>query len=263
MPSHPVPEHLRSEHMLKAMHAHPERRQREHHLMNTKEKVLNPHGEGRYQDFMNSLDATSPPSWTAPVTTDLSSPWDTNDVGYFTPDDTAIYHRYTGNSTTYYTNVYAFVNHIRSLAFTKPEPVIRANLHSCLRDKAQDWFDMELNFGEREVLRVMPLETGWIKALLKRFKPLYDVALRRYKEGQYDKEDAENGYDPVKWAHGMMRNAQAAGITSTYAQLKQIWYGIDLELQWPVNCPTKSTAVSEFMKELDDAYLEWCNGENK
>jgi hypothetical protein len=249
--------------MLKVMRAQRERRQREVHLMNTKERMSIFHGEERDQHLMNSLDATNPPPWTTPLTPELSSSWDTNDVGYFTPDDTAVDHRYTDNGTTYYTNVYAFVNHIRSLAFTKPESLIRANLNSCLRDKAQDWFDMELNSGEREVLSVISLETGWIKALLKRFKPLYDVALRRYKEGQYNKEDAENGYDPVKWAHGMMRNAQAAGITSIYAQLKQIWYGIDLELQWPVNCPTKSTAVSEFMKELDDAYLEWCDGGNE
>ncbi|KAJ5148902.1 hypothetical protein N7448_000480 [Penicillium atrosanguineum] len=263
MPSHPVPGYLRSEPMVKSMRAHQGRKQREPYLMNTKGKGSNPFGKGRHQHFMSSLDAPNQlsPPWPTPVTTDLSSPWNTSDVGYFTPDDTAGDHRYIENNTTYYTNV--FVNHIRSLAFYKPEPVIRANLHFCLRDKAQDWIDMELNVMEREMLRVLPLETGWIEALLKRFKPLYDVALRRYKEGQYAKEDAENRYDPVKWAHGMIRNSQAAGITSTYAQLKQIWYGIDLELQWPVNCPAKSTLVSEFMKELDDAYVEWCDGENE
>lgn len=244
-------------------------------LLNTTLDASNTPGEGkrrglRLADPYNPqtagsvLDATShqSPSWTALVTTEMSS-WSTQDVGYITPDDTSEEHTRTENGTIYYNNVFAFVNHIRSLAFYKPEPVIRANLYSCLLEKARDWFDMELTVMEKEVLLEMPLETGWIRALLKRFKPLYDVALRRFKDGQYEKEDAESGYDPVKWAHSMMRNAQAAGITSTYAQLSQIWWSIDLELRWPVKWPTKSTSVSEFMKELDDAYLEWCDGESE
>jgi hypothetical protein len=250
-------------------------KERKRLLFNTNLDASNTPGEGkrrglRLADPYNPqvagsvLDATGrqSPSWTAPVTTDMSS-WSTQDIGYFTPDDTSDEHTRTENSTTYYNNVFAFVNHIRSLAFYKPEPVIRANLHFCLLEKARDWFDMELTVMEKEDLREIPLETGWIRALLKRFTPLYDVALGRFNDGQYKKEDAENGYDPVKWAHSMMRNAQAAGITSTYAQLRQVWYSIDLELQWPVNCPTKSTLVSEFMKELDDAYLEWCDGESE
>lgn len=188
-----------------------------------------------------------------------SSHWNSRDVGYFVPNDNAKEHQYCKQGITYFTNVYAFVNHLRGLAVSKPQSLIRNNLHSCLREKALDWYALELTVFEKSDLHTLPLETGWFKSLLGRFKPLQNVSLHRFRKGRYTVEDAEARRDPVRWAHNMLRHAQAAGYNGPYVQLRQIWYGIDLELQWPVKCPTKSTSVSGFMKELDDAYLEWCH----
>lgn len=185
--------------------------------------------------------------------------WRTYDVGYFAPDNTAYEHRYCEGGSRYFTNVYAFVNHLRGLSTQMEQTTIQDNIHSCLRGKALDWFAGELSPEEQKDLALMPLEEGWYKQLIQRFQPLYDVSLHAYKNARYGLEDAEARRDPVVWAHNVMRHAQACGKTDPYGQLRRIWYSIDLNLQWPVHFPKRGAPVSEFMKELDDAYLEWCH----
>jgi hypothetical protein len=62
--------------------------------------------------------------------------WKSDDVGYFTPDPSSDVHVRTTKGTTYYLNVYAFINQLKALVPLKSEEVVRANLPSCLREVA-------------------------------------------------------------------------------------------------------------------------------
>jgi len=86
--------------------------------------------------------------------------WKTDDVGYFTPDPTSDVHVRTLRGTTYYTNVYAFINQLKALIPLKSEEVVRANLPSCLREAAARWYSAELSDEERQDLSVRSLELG-------------------------------------------------------------------------------------------------------
>lgn len=70
-------------------------------------------------------------------------------MGYFTPDPTSNVHVRTVRGTTYYTNVYAFLNQLKALVPLKSEEVVRANLPLCLRDVAARWYTAELSDEER------------------------------------------------------------------------------------------------------------------
>ncbi|KAG0157497.1 hypothetical protein PDIDSM_4682 [Penicillium digitatum] len=100
-----------------------------------------------------------------------TAPWKTDDVGYFTPDPTSDVHVRTLRGTTYYTNVYAFINQLKALIPLKSEEVVRANLPSCLREAAARWYSAELSDEERQDLSVRSLELGWFATLERRFKP--------------------------------------------------------------------------------------------
>ncbi|KAJ6137356.1 hypothetical protein N7471_003842 [Penicillium samsonianum] len=73
---------------------------------------------------------------------------------HFTPDPTSDVHVRTFRGTTYYTNVYAFVNQLKALVPLKSEEVVRANLPSCLREAAARWYSAELSEEERQDLSV-------------------------------------------------------------------------------------------------------------
>lgn len=51
--------------------------------------------------------------------------------------------------TTYYLNVYAFINQLEALVPLKSEEVVRANLAACLREAAPRWYITELSDEER------------------------------------------------------------------------------------------------------------------
>ncbi|KAJ5351222.1 hypothetical protein N7452_000196 [Penicillium brevicompactum] len=59
----------------------------------------------------------------------------------------------------------------------KTEAVIRANVQSCLRDGALEWYTSELSDLERAALRTFPMDSehGWLKLL----KPGSNRALPR------------------------------------------------------------------------------------
>lgn len=192
-----------------------------------------------------------------PLTASESTDWDPSDVGYFLPDNTCYDHHYCDGGILYFSNVLAFIQHLRGVAVHKPEYIIRNNIQTCFRGKALDWYDRELTNDESDSLTCLPLEKGWYRLLIERFRPHSDVAHDKYREGEYTVDDAWAGHDPVEWAHTMMRDAEASGITQTALQLRHIWSGLDRKLMWPVRCPEHDTSVSDFMKELDDAYQEW------
>ncbi len=112
------------------------------------------------------------------------------------------------SSVLFFSNAFAFVNHIRALSAFKNENTIRLNISSCLRGEALEWFISELSQCEREKLRSSSLEEGWIESLINRFKTRPSHALKALKKSRYNWADVRCQRSLVMWAHNMLRLAQ-------------------------------------------------------
>lgn len=119
-----------------------------------------------------------PPGRDGQDTPQSTAHWKADDVSYFTPDLASDAHVRTNRGTTYYMNVYAFINQLKALVPLKSEEVVRANLPSCLREAAARWYSAELSDEERQDLSVRSLQLGWYATLEKRFKPHATSVLR-------------------------------------------------------------------------------------
>jgi hypothetical protein len=101
--------------------------------------------------------------------------WRPEELGFFDPDlnDDSVIGKgdivYLG-SHPYYRNVFIFVERIQDVAKAKGENTVRLNLYSCLRGTALEWHASELTSFEKDSLRALELEKGWIKLLISRFK---------------------------------------------------------------------------------------------
>lgn len=158
----------------------------------------------------------------------------------------------------YFTNVNAFVNHFRGLQSNISVDTIRNNIHSCLRGNVLGWYDVELSPGEGKGLGILPLEEGWYKELIQRFRLPEHVAYCTFWKSTYNMDDVNTGRDPVEWAHSILRHAQAHEDTGTRGQLNIILYSVDEELAWKIPIPTSNTTISKLMKQLDSWYSGWC-----
>ena len=183
-----------------------------------------------------------------------STSWNTPEVGYFIPDNSfrrhgQLKHMETGKDLIpRFYNAHAFVNHLRALLILKNEATIRANIYSCLRGDALEWYDTELTNTERIELNVLPLDQGWFDKLLQRFEPPYEISLFRVETSGFD-------YDvpACQAARNFMRHAQALGIEGTKRQLTRIWECLQ---NWrgfagQVAKPRSGTSISDFMREID------------
>lgn len=189
-----------------------------------------------------------------------STSWNTQDVGYFVPNDTAQRCHVSHHEVTYFTNVHAFVNHVRALEGHMAMTTIRSNIHFYLRGKSLDWHAVELSAEERSVLGTLPLEQGWYKALIDRFQPQHRAAEYAYEDASYSLEDAKARRDPVEWAHNILRHAQAMGNEDICGQLDRIVRSDDDGIRWGVALPNprSDNMVSEVMSDLEFWYSLWC-----
>lgn len=200
----------------------------------------------------------------ATILATMLTSWNTQNVGYFVPNNAAQRHHYTQHEVTYFTNVHAFVNHVRALESHMSAGTIRSNIHFCLRGKALDWHDVELSPEERIDLSISPLDEGWYAKLIERFQPLERAAEYAYVSASYTLEDAKAGRDPVEWAHHILRHAQATGDTDIERQLDHIVRSIDQKLLWGVALPNprNSNMLEKVMEELEFYYEIWRHEED-
>ncbi|KAI3147332.1 hypothetical protein DTO046C5_10073 [Penicillium roqueforti] len=105
---------------------------------------------------------------------------------------------------------------MRDIAKLKSEDVVRSHMSYSLKNKATNWYDAELTSLEKEALRVLPLEDGWYKELIKRWKPPLAEALRKMDFTMYSWTDVRAGKEPREYAQEIVRHARAAGRTDLY-----------------------------------------------
>ncbi|KAJ5734348.1 hypothetical protein N7493_003134 [Penicillium malachiteum] len=191
------------------------------------------------------------------------SPWNTAEVGYFYPDTDSFNHIVTEeNHIMIFHNAEAFVSHLRGIAVFKTEAVVRANVHSCLRQVALEWYITELTDTEREYLRSLPLEQGWFKQILSRFNLSSKIARFRYETANF------HNRNPFRMAYNLVRDAQAAGIYDSDEHLCQIWRCLDTSASnlcyWEqsgfkglVLRPLPGDCLSNFHRELNHQMMDF------
>lgn len=146
---------------------------------------------------------------------------------------------------------------MRDIAKLKSEDVIRSHISYSLKNKATNWYDAELTSLEKEALRVLPLEDGWYKELIKRWKPPLAEALQKIDFTTYSWTDVRAGKEPREYAQEIVRHTRAAGRTDLYKQLLKIRENIEPSLRAVVINPTTSTTLAEFLEHLDVKFLDW------
>ncbi|KAJ5770704.1 uncharacterized protein N7511_002755, partial [Penicillium nucicola] len=101
--------------------------------------------------------------------------WNAEEIGFFTPNPAAETHRFNLSREC------AGVSQLRAQVPLKTEAGVRANIQSCLREAAQEWYMIELSDLERKTLRIYPLEDddGWFKELENWFKQRASSALKQ------------------------------------------------------------------------------------
>ncbi|KAJ5622200.1 hypothetical protein N7528_005432 [Penicillium herquei] len=182
----------------------------------------------------------------------VTSPWNVAEVGYFYPDNWTKRHTDLDLDTHFHViifyNVYAFVNHLRALVGFKPENVIRANIQSCLREEAMEWFTTELNASERRDLRTIPLEEGWFKQLLERFGlPPRKALFRCLRSDLIEGNTYANIYNRV-------RDLQASGFNDELQQAMHIWRKLESSDRYQGAIP-QPEAGAPLSKLLRDFYI--------
>ncbi|OQE19450.1 hypothetical protein PENSTE_c015G04130 [Penicillium steckii] len=187
-----------------------------------------------------------------------ASNWVTSEIGYFLPDSTRDEHVRMVQDSLYFSNVLAFVTYIRAMTTFKNESTIAVNLSSCLRGEALDWLVSEVSQSQREKLRSLSLEEGWIKSLMCRFKTPPSHASRLLKKSRYTWADVRNQRSLVMWAHNMLRIAgESKEYPEVWQQLHAVWDQIEIPIRGNVEEPSSETTVAKFMEELDGWYNLW------
>ncbi len=180
--------------------------------------------------------------------------WRSDEVGYFNPHlDAAMG---TGDivqsgKDTYYRNVYLFIDRIRDAASVRGGDVVRANLSTCLRGSAQEWYSFELTQLERDALRGLGEGVDQrIQALEKRFKPSILISMTALTSEKYSLADARNRREPASFVQPIIRHAKGAGFDSVKAQLTYAWNQIDVKLKRDILKPNDNTTTSSFIQGL-------------
>ncbi|KAJ5731195.1 uncharacterized protein N7483_005703 [Penicillium malachiteum] len=176
----------------------------------------------------------------------VTSPWDTGEVGLFYPNNLKNNHVKTKHHTLIFHNVYAFVSHLRALIGFKLENEMRANIQSCLREEALEWFITELNNSKRHALQTLPLEEGWFKQLLQRFSVPPRRALFRCERVDFS---VGNVY---RKTHNLVRNLQAAGKHDEDKQARAIWRKLNSSHHYKesIPLPKPGAPLSKLLRDI-------------
>ncbi|KAJ9405571.1 hypothetical protein DTO045G8_6601 [Paecilomyces variotii] len=188
--------------------------------------------------------------------------WRQDDLGYFFPDlkdddcvgDGPVV---TLGSHTHYRDVLVFIDRIKDMATDKGELTVRTRVHASLRGAALQWFTAELTQFEKDSLRQLPIEQGWIPLLSKRFKKNAATAMQELSQLSYSMLDVREGRTPQGFVQSVIRLAQASGTGSTYSQILLAWNKLDPDLKQNVRIPTENTSLGDFILELEGAYTVW------
>lgn len=139
----------------------------------------------------------------------------------------------------------------------KGDEVVRLNLRACLRGTAIAWATFELSDFENDLLRTLPVQEGWIKQLITRFKARTSMALQQLEELSYSYADIRAGKTPRMFVQEFLRICRAVGLNEKHTQLNWLFNKIHPSLRITLTRPGKTTTLSAFMEQLDDKVDTW------
>lgn len=184
--------------------------------------------------------------------------WRPEDIGFFHPDadDPADYSR-QGNATVW-RNVYLFIEAVQHNAVAGREPVVRANLHTCLKGIAQTWYAEELEETTRLAFRFAPNGLKlWTEYLTTRFKDAMTTALKKLQAETYTADDARARKDVRAYAAAIIRHSKAAHLDKAFQQLSYVYNNLDPTFRPFVPKPTETSTITNYMMILAEKQETW------
>ena len=108
------------------------------------------------------------------------------------------------------------------MAATKTESLVKNNVHACLQETALSWHTIELSDLEKLALQTATLEDGWIKALIKRFKPRISESIDKIQNASFSMIDIQAKNSIIEFTQTIFQYTKAAQIDSTFQQIIQV-----------------------------------------
>ena len=112
----------------------------------------------------------------------------------------------------YYRNMHSFTNRVRVAALTRDPKQIRQNLDACFREKAELWWNSQLD----KVIRIGLINhlnsvEEFCNALERRFKPTLSEAWNKFHAYRYTVKDVRNHRNSTKYINTLIAAAKGCG----------------------------------------------------
>ena len=192
--------------------------------------------------------------------------WRADEVGFFFPDLHSSYGTteiVTIGKDSFYRNASVFLDRLDDIVKLKGGELVRANLPTCLRGAALQWYTTELTDIEKASFRspsnMQPQDTiyRWHQALKRRWDPPAALALQNFMNTKYTVNMAQSGMSVVQYFSTKLRLAKEAGFDNVHQQLLAVWNGIDIEIRKHIDEPDETTSIDRFRRKLEDKERLW------
>ena len=192
--------------------------------------------------------------------------WRADEVGFFFPDLHSSYGTteiVTIGKDSFYPNASVFLDRLDDIVKLKGGELVRANLPTCLRGAALQWYMTELTDIEKASLRSLsntqPQDTiyRWRQALKRRWDPPAALALQNFMNTKYTVNMARSGMSVVQYFATKLRLAKETGFDNVHQQLLAVWNGIDIEIRKHIDEPDETTSIDCFRRRLEDKERLW------
>ena len=198
---------------------------------------------------------------TSSAVTHENQKWRADEIGFFDPQLDLSFGEgdiVTVGKDIYYRSANVFCERVEDIATIKSADLVKANLNTCFRGAALQWYTTELTAIERQYFRIDPTGVkGWISAIKNRFKVPISDALSSLTTTKYTTYHARIRYEPSAYVQTMLRHAQNADMLSVGTQLMWAWQGIAPELRVFIDAPMNTTTVTSFIESLQRKQEAW------
>ena len=191
-----------------------------------------------------------------PTTSAVEPRWKAEEIGFFDPYLDASYGAgdlISVGKDTYYRDIHLFVAQVANIARIKGSALVAANLHTCLRGTALQWYAA---LDSLQQISLTVSYDAWISSLTERFKITEFQAMQSLLAKSYTIDDVKAGRNPMEYIQGLVRDGKSAGLP-TQQQLILAWGQLDPALMCDIPRPTPRTTVTEFIDLLNEKRDVW------
>ena len=193
--------------------------------------------------------------------------WRADEVGFFFPDLHSSYGSadiVTIGKDSFYRNASVFLDRLDDIVKLRGGEIVRANIRTCLRGTALQWYTTELSENEKSFFRGTSTTTNpqdpihrWKVAIRRRWDPPASVALQNFMSTRYTLSMAMSGMSMIQYFSTKIRLAKEAGFDNVYQQLLAVWNGLDIEIREHIAEPDEDTSMEKFRKSLEERERLW------